>query len=154
MDVTCRPVGPGDQTFLLELFGSTCCLPDRTWGEGARAALLQFHFDEHQERMQAQHPGAERCILMHGEQRVGQLWVWRSRDQIRLMDLTVVKRYRGRGVGSSRVQGLLAEGRRTKRRVTLSVARNQERLVRWCIRLGFSVVDDNGELVVMEAWPV
>ena len=73
----------------------------------------------------------------------GRLYVDRTADEIRIVDITLLPEHRGRGVGQALLEPVLAEGERDGLPVTIHVERHNPAL-RLYARLGFEVVDDPG----------
>ncbi|MGH2397294.1 MAG: GNAT family N-acetyltransferase, partial [bacterium] len=71
---------------------------------------------------------------------------------IRLMDLALLPAYRGRGIGSSLLDALLAEGQRAGKPVTIHVEK-LNRALRLYERLGFRRIADRGVYWFLEWRP-
>ena len=73
-------------------------------------------------------------------------------DQIRLVDISLGPAFRGRGIGRVLMEGILAEGRSTDKRVTIHVEHDNP-AQRLYDRLGFQHVDTSGVYHLMEWRP-
>jgi len=70
--------------------------------------------------------------------------------KIRIIDIALLPEHRGNGVGTSLLRDLLAEGESGGKRVTIHVERFNPAL-RLYERLGFSVAEDKGVYLLLEA---
>ena len=98
---TFRPVGPDDDTFLLELYASTRAneMAMVPWTDEQREAFVRMQFAGQQQHYQETYPSATHEIILSNNQPVGRLYVARLEEEIRIVDITVVPVERNRGVG-------------------------------------------------------
>ena len=82
----------------------------------------------------------------------GRLYVDRTADEIRVVDITLLPEHRGAGVGESLLEPILDEGDRDGLPVTIHVERHNPAL-RLYDRLGFEVVDDLGVYLFLRRPP-
>jgi len=83
----------------------------------------------------------------------GGLWLESSPDVIYVADLQVVPELQGRGIGTSVLQGLIAEGSTRGIPVELAVLQVNPRARRLYERLGFKVTDEGNPFVRMQRHP-
>jgi ribosomal protein S18 acetylase RimI-like enzyme len=74
---------------------------------------------------------------------VGRLYVDRSADDIRIVDIALLPEHRQRGIGTRLLQPILAEARQVGVSVSLHVDK-QNSARQWYRRLGFVTVEDRG----------
>lgn len=121
--------------------------------QAARKLFLdqQFHFQTtHYARA---HPHAVRMIVVAGGAPIGRLIVDRGADGWCVVDIALVPRARGKGLGSALLQGVLdAAARNACTCVSLTVEANN-RARRLYERLGFTVVEENGAGAAMRWRP-
>lgn len=140
-----------DRRFLLELYASTREeeLAQVDWADGARAAFLEHQFSAQDHHYRSNYPGATLDVIEVDGERVGRLYVYRGEDDIRIMDIAVAPEFRGRGIGTWLVEGLMAEARSTGR--TLSIHVEMQNPARSLYdRLGFVPVGEHGVYVLMK----
>jgi ribosomal protein S18 acetylase RimI-like enzyme len=108
---TLRPVQEQDETLLLELYSSTRVdeLALVHWDAAQKQAFLQMQFSAQQKHYQAYLPHATHEIIEAEGQSVGRLYVDRRAAEIRILDITLLPRARGRGVGTQILMDLLKE---------------------------------------------
>ncbi|GAB4258086.1 MAG: hypothetical protein Kow0092_05430 [Deferrisomatales bacterium] len=105
--VRLRPVTDDDGPFLLEVYASHRReeLDPLGWDEPTRAAFLAMQFEAQQLHYATHYPQADhRTILVDGAP-AGRIYVARLRDEIRLLDVTLLHDRRGRGVGTGLLDG-------------------------------------------------
>ena len=118
-----RPATPADQAFLQRLYASTRGMEFRLHGcDAATEAMLQnVQFKAQQTDLQLQYPDAEATIIVERERPIGRLYVQYSDNEVRLIDITLLPEYRGRGIGKGLLRGLQTHGQRLHLPVRLNV---------------------------------
>ena len=152
--VILRPATEADYDFMRSLYAST-----------REAEMTHFPFDETQKRafldqqFAAQfahygvhYPTCERNIIERDGVPVGRLWIDEWRDQIRLVDITLVPECRGAGIGSTLLRQLMDRGVAARKSVSIHVESFNPAL-RLYQRLGFEHVDTNGVYFLMRWTP-
>ena len=151
MSITLRDACENDAAFLLEVYGSTRAdeLALVPWSDEQKKAFLRFQFDAQHGFYHDQYPQASYNIILQDSEPVGRLYVLREEDLIRIMDITVLHRYRNAGVGTSLIRELLTEGAQTRKPVHIWVEHFNPSL-RLFERLGFSRIQEEGINCLME----
>jgi ribosomal protein S18 acetylase RimI-like enzyme len=90
-------------------------------------------------------------ILVDGRP-AGRLYVARWERELRIVDIALLPSQRGRGVGSSIVEGLIAEAEAEGKPVTIHVERENPAMSLYG-RLGFSPARENGPYLLMRREP-
>lgn len=141
MSVALRPVTEGDQPFLLELYAATRLqeLAGVPWPPEQKEAFVQTQFIAQSRHYESQHPHSTHHVLLWAGEAVGRLWVDCDSDAIHILDLTISPAACGRGIGATVLRGLLAEGARAGRPVTIYLE-GPSPAVRLFERLGFTKV--------------
>ncbi len=150
-NITLRPVGPGDQEFLVEVYGSTRVeeLALTPWPNELRQAFIRSQFASQQDHYSQTYPAANHDIIMFGDRQVGRLYVARLGHEIRIVDITLLPGERNAGVGTYLIKQLLAEAERTGRAVRIYVEEFNPSLHLFK-RLGFSPSEQQGIHVLMQ----
>ncbi len=149
-----RPAAREDELFLLEVFSSTraeemALVP---WDEAQTQAFLRMQFTAQQEHYRIHYPEARHDIILSGDEPVGRLYVDRAQEEIKILDITVLPRYRGSGIGSSVLHDILAEAKKSGRAVLIYVETFNPS-VRLFERLGFSKIKEDGINILMRWHP-
>lgn len=143
-----RPVRAEDTDFLFELFLDARAVEfSHLPLHGAeRDFLLRMQFEAQQRAYAARFPALSDAIVWCGGRPVGRLWLASEQDEIRVLDIALLSKERGAGIGSSLLQQVLQEGKL----VRLSVARTNLRAIELYQRLGFVVANQNDVFLEME----
>jgi GNAT superfamily N-acetyltransferase len=133
-----RAVTASDRAFLLEVYADSrrdelACLG---WSAEQTAHFVEMQFAIQQRGYQLQFPAAEHCILLCDGECAGQWRIQRREAAIVLVDIALLARFRGRGIGSARIAQLCQEAACRAMEVRLSV-RPENRAYRLYRRLGF-----------------
>jgi ribosomal protein S18 acetylase RimI-like enzyme len=151
MSVTLRPETADDRSFVYRIYAGTREeeLAQVPWTPAQKDAFLQMQFDaQHRHYTERYTEATFRIILADGAP-AGRLYVARWPDEIRIMDIGLLPEYRGRGIGSFLLGGLLDEARTAQKRVSIHVERFNPAL-RLYQRLGFREVADRGVYLLLE----
>jgi ribosomal protein S18 acetylase RimI-like enzyme len=149
--ISLRPEEPDDEAFLAELYASTRAeeMELMPWAATQKQAFLLAQFRLQAAHYRSHYPGAEFHIVLHENRSIGRLYVHRGTSEIRLMDITLIPEYRGRGFGRKLLQPVLDIGMAVGKPITAYVDRNNPAR-RLYERLGFRVVMDNGVYLFLE----
>ncbi|WP_339617444.1 GNAT family N-acetyltransferase [uncultured Gilvimarinus sp.] len=139
------PVTAEDRPFLQQLYAST------RWHEVALAGLateqaeafLTMQFNAQSQHYRQHYPRAQCDRVVCDGVSVGRLYVDRSADDIRIVDIALLPEHRQRGIGTRLLQPILAEARQVGVSVSLHVDK-QNSARQWYRRLGFVTVEDRG----------
>ena len=123
-----------------------------SWSESEKAEFLRQQFEAQHRFYREQFADAAFDIVLLDDRPVGRLYVDRRADEIRIIDIALLPEARGRGVGTSLMNDLLAEAARRGQPVRIHVERNNPAL-RLYGRLGFEQIEDQGVYYLMEWRP-
>lgn len=155
-DITLRAVTQDDEDFLLSVYATTREeeLAQVAWPEGAKEAFLKQQSDAQRREYEARFPDADYDVILVEGRPAGRLWVGRSDEEIRILDIAILPEYQNRGVGKVLLRRLMDEGRREKRRLRHMVFILNEAAKRFYERLGFRTIEVvNGAYIHMEWTP-
>lgn len=122
------------------------------WDPAQKESFLRMQFYAQNHAYTENYPGAEFQVILLDGQAVGRLSVQRMRDEIHVMDISLLPQYRNRGIGSHLLNGILKEGAKSNRPVTIYVERHNPALHLY-ERLGFRQVSDQGVHLFMKWLP-
>ena len=149
--ITLRPETHEDDDFLRALYASTRAheMALTNWTGAEQALFLNSQFDLQRKHYRAHYPGATFDVILLDAVPVGRIYVYRTQNEIRLMDVALMPDARGRGIGTQLVQRLLAEAGARDAAVTLNVEPfNAAR--RLYERFGFRVLEEDPTNLFME----
>lgn len=153
MTVTLRPAEPGDEDFLREVYAGTradeMALVD--WTAEQKAAFLAQQFSAQSRDYAANYPEATVDIIVLDGSPAGRLIVDRRPDEVRVVDISLLPEFRGRGAGGWLLRRLLAEAADSGRTVTIHVERFNP-AQRLYARLGFVPAGEAGPVYQRMTW--
>jgi ribosomal protein S18 acetylase RimI-like enzyme len=155
MDVTLRPIREEDRDFLRRLYASTReeeLAQVTDWTREQKEAFLTHQFEAQHHHYQTHYGGASFDVILDDGDPIGRLYVSRWEREIRVVDIALLPTARGRGIGTTLLGDLLAEGARTGKKVSIHVERFNRALGLYR-RLGFAEVEENGPYLLMEWRP-
>lgn len=149
-----RPISDDDSAFLNRLYASTRAdeLQQLDWSEPVKMAFLGSQFEAQQRFYQAQFPFAKFQLIVHEDEPVGRLYVDRTDDEIRIIDIALLPRFQRLGIGSALLRTLLDEARQCRLPIRIHVERFNP-AIKFYEQLGFRQVEDQEVYRLME-WTV
>lgn len=118
------------------------------WSDAERDAFFEGQSALQERHYREQIPNLERHVVLLAGEPVGRLYLASGPDEARLVDIALLPQHRGRGVGRVLLGRILEDARRTNRRVSLHVERENPAHV-WYGRLGFKEAGTHGVYVQM-----
>jgi GNAT superfamily N-acetyltransferase len=155
-EVTLRPVMAEDEEFLLAVYASTreAELAQVEWAEGQKEAFLRMQFDAQRREYSARFPDAGYDVILVGSRPAGRIWVGRTADELRLLDIALLPEHQNRGVGGLLLGRLMEEARAVRKPLRHMIFILNTDARRFYERLGFEVVEVfNGAYLHMEWRP-
>jgi ribosomal protein S18 acetylase RimI-like enzyme len=145
-----RAASDSDRAFLFQVYASTRSdeLVHVGWSVEQLQAFLSMQFDAQHRYYHENFPSARFDVIEVNGKPAGRLYVKRQAEEIRVVDISLLPEYRGRGYGGSLMRALLSEAGATGKRVVLHVERHN-RAVRLYQRLGFVVAQHDGVYKLM-----
>jgi len=146
-----RPARDDDASFLLRVYASTRAeeLAQTGWSEAQKDAFLRQQFEAQTQHYREHFDGARFDVIECDAEAVGRLIVWRSRDEIRVVDIALLPAFRGRGVGEGLLRPILTEAAERGLPVHIHVERANPAL-RLYGRLGFEPIAERGLYLQLE----
>ncbi len=154
--ITLRPTtfSSEDLDLLRQVYGSTRTdeLARTQWNAVEKAAFIDQQFTAQHQYYLENYPGAQHFIIQVDGQPAGRLYLHPRADEIRIMDIALLPDFRRQGAGGHVLRGVLEDGRRTGKRVTIHVERFNPAL-RLYQRMGFRVAEDRGVYLFLDWLP-
>lgn len=118
-----RPVEASDAGFLRQVYASTRAdeIALVNWTEEQKHAFLNMQFTAQDHHYRQQYPDADYRVVLVDGQPAGRYYVHRSQDRILIVDIALLPRHRGQGVGTALLEGTLAEAGASGMPVVLNV---------------------------------
>jgi ribosomal protein S18 acetylase RimI-like enzyme len=151
MAVTLRPVAAEDEPFLMRVYAGTRAeeLAPLPWTDEQKAAFVEHQFAAQTAHYAEHYTGMTSDVVLIGGEPAGRLLVARWSEEIRIVDISLLPEYRGRGTGTGLLRELMAEAAAAGKRLSIHVEL-QNPAMRLYDRLGFRPVADEGVYVRME----
>jgi GNAT superfamily N-acetyltransferase len=152
--ITTRPSVTEDSAFMLELYASTSkeVLDDLGWSIGGNRTFVIMQAQTEEWNRARQYPGMDRLTICVDEMPVGRLLVSLRNNILHLVDLSLLPRFRGLGIGTQLMGEILGEARNARVPVKVRVLKNSGS-VRFAERLGFATPTDLGQYVELTWMP-
>ncbi len=146
-----RPVTGRDRPFLVELYASTRAdeLAPVSWDDASKRAFIEHQFSAQDAHYRANYPGATLDVIEVDAEPAGRLYVHRGERDVRIMDIAVAPRFRGRGIGTALLRELIDEADATGRTLSIHVEMNNPARSLYD-RLGFRPVGEHGVYRLLE----
>lgn len=143
--VVLRPAAAADEEFLLEVYSSTRAeeMARVPWTPEQKNAFVRMQFQAQKQHYAAEYPQASQDIICFNAQPVGRLYMDRGQEKFHILDITVLPRFRGSGVGSVVLKQILAEASRSGKQVSIYIESFNPSL-RLFGQLGFERVSEDG----------
>lgn len=153
--VALRAVTDADGEFLLSVYASTREeeLSQVAWAEGQKELFLRSQLAAQRAAYESRFPEADYDVILFDGRPAGRLWVARTPEQIRLLDIALLPEFQNRGIGAYLVGQLIEESERTGVALRHMVFELNTEAFRFYERLGFARVDETGMYVLMERRP-
>ena len=154
-EVALRAVRAEDEDFLLQVYAASradeMALVD--WDEAQKLAFLRMQFEAQRAQYHERFPDAEYDVILYRGSPAGRLWIGRTPEQIRLLDIAILPEFQNKGVGAALLKSLMAESEATGKPLRHMVFKMNTAAMRFYERLGFSPIEDVGAYIHMERRP-
>lgn len=112
------------------------------WSREQEDAFFKMQFELQTRAYRMQFPGADNYVIELEKTPVGRLIVERGEQEIRVIDISLLPKFRNRGIGAILLEKLKAEAAADGKSVFLRVLQTNVSAKRFYERLGFTVVED------------
>jgi GNAT superfamily N-acetyltransferase len=153
--VELRRVAPDDEEFLLDVYASTRAdeMALVNWNDQMKRAFLRSQLTAQRADYESRFPSADYHLILVGGVRAGRLWVARTEEQIRLLDIALLPEFQNRGVGKFLLAELIEESERARLPLRHMVFQFNTAGMRFYERLGFMPSGVMGAYIQMERVP-
>lgn len=153
--VVLRAVGPEDEEFLFGVYARSRAgeMALVSWDDAQKHAFLRQQFEAQREQYFERFPDAEYSVILYRDHPVGRIWIGRSPEEIRLLDIAILPEFQNQGIGAVLVGALMEEARGANLPLRHMVFKLNTDAIRFYERLGFTLLDDAGAYFHMERLP-
>ena len=152
--VTFRSIREEDREFLYLVYASTREeeLALVAWSAEQKEQFLRMQFNAQHKYYQENYAGASFEVILLGSAPIGRLYVDRRDNEIRVVDIALLRQHRGTGIGGGIMQDLLSEAESNGVPVSIHVERNNP-VMRLYERLGFRKISETAVYFLMQRTP-
>ena len=149
-----RPAEEKDNSFIESVYGSTREdeLNLTNWPEQQKKAFIIMQSMAQLAEYKKNYPGAAFQIILYKKQAAGRFYTWENDNEIRLIDITLLPLFRGKGIGTNLLQELIKKSNTGNKKISLHVEPGNPALQLYK-RLGFVYIKNNGRHYYMERNP-
>jgi ribosomal protein S18 acetylase RimI-like enzyme len=154
MGLMLRPATPADEPFLFQLVHDTMAeqLQASAWDPKIRESLLKMQIEGQRISYAAQFPAADYGIIVYDDAAIGRLILDRGPQFHTLVDITLLAKHRGSGIGTWLLRAICTEAELMRKPIRLHVQATN-RAKNLYQRLGFRTIEDYQVGMVMERAP-
>jgi ribosomal protein S18 acetylase RimI-like enzyme len=148
--VVLRSARAADEGFLFDLYASTRAdVAVLDWSTERKTGFLAMQHRAQDTHYRSHFPEARFDVIEINGEAAGRLYVQRSEGEIRILDIALLPRHTGRGIGTTLLRALQAEAEATRKALVLHVEQyNPARQL--YLRLGFVPVTEQGVHIRMQ----
>lgn len=149
-----RPQQKQDDAFIESVYRSTREdeLKITNWSEEQKQAFIMMQSMAQLAEYKTKFSGAHYLIILYKKKDVGRFYTWENDDEIRLIDITILLQYRGKGIGKLLLGELIKKANKVQKKISLHVEPTNPALQLY-LRLGFIYIKNNGRHYYMERNP-
>ncbi len=154
--IALRPIREDDELLLFRVYASTREIERDTWQweDEAWDAFLRMQFEAQRRHYMIHFPNGVQSIVLRDGMPSGRMWVYRSPEEIRLLDIAILPEHRRCGIGTHLIRQLQEEARHAGVPLHHSVEIGNPGAKRLYERLDFVAVQTHGMHTLMEWKPV
>lgn len=155
--VTLRPVTPDDEDTLLKIYSSTRAEEMRQavdWTSEQKEMFLRWQLQMQRKDYEARFPDADYKLILFKNKPAGRLWVARTPEQIRLLDIAILPEFQNLKIGTYLLHNLIRESEETGTPLRHMIYKLNTEARRFYERLGFRLIEDERMYLLMERPPL
>jgi ribosomal protein S18 acetylase RimI-like enzyme len=143
--LTFRRITDADLGFLARVYASTRSeeLATTPLTDEQKVAFVAMQFRAQHAHYQKHYPEADWLVTTYASEDIGRLYIERWPTQHRIIDITLLPEYRGRGLGEQLLCDLMDEAKAAGKAVSIHVEKFNPAM-RLYRRLGFTIEEDKG----------
>jgi ribosomal protein S18 acetylase RimI-like enzyme len=122
------------------------------WPEEQKKAFVMMQSMAQLAEYKTKYPDAAYQVIIYKKKDAGRFYTWENENEIRLIDITLLPAFRGKGIASFLVGELIKKSEKGRKKISLHVDPANPAL-RLYLRLGFVHIKNNGRHHYMERKP-
>jgi len=146
-----RAVTPGDESFIEKVYRSTreAELEMTNWPEEQKNAFIIMQSMAQEAEYRAKFSNAVFQLVLYKKKPAGRFYTWEGEEEIRLIDITLLPEFRGKGIGSFLLNELISRSAKSRKKISLHVDPGNPAISLYN-RNGFVHISNNGRYCYME----
>lgn len=151
LDVSCRVVTDQDDEFLFDVFFDTRIeeVSKAGWNDEQIQEFMNLQYRAQSMHYEKHFPDSERLVLLKGNTPIGRLLIDYRSDEIRIIDIAILIKYRNLGVGNFFVREVMNKADSMSLPLSIHVERYNPAM-RLYKRLGFKVIQEGDVYHLLE----
>jgi ribosomal protein S18 acetylase RimI-like enzyme len=149
-----RPAEEKDDSFIETVYRSTREdeLKTTNWTEQQKWAFIKMQSMAQLAEYKTKFPGAAFEVIIYKKQDAGRFYTWENENEIRLIDITLLPPFRGKGIGAFLLGELIKRSNKVQKKISLHVDPVNP-VLKLYQRSGFIHIKNNGRHYYMERNP-
>lgn len=149
-----RPQEKKDDSFIESVYRSTREgeLKMTNWSEQQKKTFIMMQSMAQLAEYKTKFPGAAYQVIIYKKQDAGRFYTWENDNEIRLIDITLLPPFRGKGTGTFLLRALIKKSNKVQKKISLHVDPVNPALKLYR-HLGFTHIKNNGRHYYMERNP-
>jgi len=149
-----RTVQEKDTAFIEAVYRTTreAELNLTNWSEHQKSAFISMQSAAQLAEYKTKCPGAIFQVIIYNKKNAGRFFTCENEDDIRLLDITILPEFTGKGIGTDLMHRLIDRSNKVQKKISLHVEPSNPALKLYQ-RLGFIHIKNNGRFYYMEREP-
>lgn len=152
--IALKQISDCDLEFLFRVYASTREeeLKQTDWSDEIKLGFLSMQFHAQHTQYMENYPNKVFSLILYDDMPVGRLYLNRSINEIRIVDIAILPEYCGQGIGATLLKDIQQES--TAKNITVSIhVEKYNPALNLYKRLGFEIVEDRDVYYFMEWKP-
>ncbi|MBL4802112.1 MAG: GNAT family N-acetyltransferase [Emcibacter sp.] len=145
MGLSFRVMSDNDLPFLEDLYASTREdeLALAPWSDAEKQEFIKMQFHAQHTHYQKHYPDALWLVIELADKLIGRLYLERWKSEHRIIDIAIITKKRGQGLGKAVLLDLMDEAAEVDKAIGIHVEKNNQAMELYH-RLGFKTIEDKG----------
>jgi len=122
------------------------------WSEFQKSAFISMQSAAQLSDYKKKFPAARFQVIVYKKKDIGRFFTCETENEIRLLDITILPEYTGKGIGTNLLQRLIQRSNKVQRKISLHVIASNPAMKLYQ-RLGFVQIKKDGLYYYMERKP-
>ena len=149
--ITFRKFIEKDRNFIEQVFKSTREpeLKQTNWSNLQKESFILMQSVAQEADYKTSFPHLEKKLILYKNKQAGRLYLSETSSHLRLVDISLLPQFRGKGIGTTILSQLIKRAEKSKRILCLHV-RKENRAMSLYIKSGFIIINSTGDYHYME----